>query len=82
MNLGRVRFPALSGLLPLLVGCASIPEKGGFDDVQRLAGAPLEQRLHWRQQAENSAPPIQTANCLITYRLNEGCSLSPWPANS
>ena len=54
----------------LLGGCLSVPEGGGFADVQKLAGDRLEQQLHWRLGTPEDAQVDQAVARLLLEEVS------------
>jgi outer membrane protein, heavy metal efflux system len=66
------RFPtvlAMAALGVFLSGCASVPPKGGFDEVQQGAAQRLGQKVQWNQGTEDDQAAAQAVQLLLQRPL-------------
>ena len=57
-------------LAALAAGCAQVPKKGGFSDVQHLVGRQVDYRLHWNQGSEEDKEVEQAIGKLLGDELS------------
>src|ERR1035437_7898092 len=56
---------AMAALGVLLAGCASVPSRGGFDQVQQATTQRLGQKVQWNQGTEDDKAVTQAVQSLL-----------------
>lgn len=53
----------------VIAGCAQVPKKGDFGDVQRMVGDRVDYRVSWRQGLPEDREVQQTVDALLEKEL-------------
>jgi len=65
----RPHLIALGGLVLLLGGCASVPQKGGFEEVKTEVANRTGHRVEWRQSSDEDQALDREVNALLEKSL-------------
>lgn len=65
MTKRSITVPALVTLGMLLTGCASVPAKGGFDQVQQTIAQRLGQKIQWNQGTSDDEAVAEALRTLL-----------------
>jgi cobalt-zinc-cadmium efflux system outer membrane protein len=63
-------YTRLIGVLLLAVGCAQVPKKGGFDQVQQVVNERINVRPNWNQGAAEDPQVKEAVDRLLENELN------------
>ncbi len=70
MKLHFVSGFSLACALALLSGCASVPEKGGFDEVEKLVSERISKKVIWNQGTEDDRAVTQAIRDLLQKEIS------------